>query len=359
MDIVNTILNTDFLGNNLKNILIAISVFLLVLSLRQLIIFRLAKIMQSIILKTNNTIDNKIYIALKTPISYFINLLGFKFSLTFINLSSNIELGIGILLKSLFLFIFFLALYKIVDSFSRSFVYITAKINPNMGKAINNILTSVLKIIIISVGSMTILKEWGVDVSGFIASLGLGGLAFALAAKDTAANIFGGILIFSDKPFLIGDWIKTNEVEGTVEEIGLRSSKIRTFAQALVTVPNANLVNSAIINWTKMGKRRIKMNLELTYDTTQKQMIAILKDIRKLLSNDIDIHKDTIFINFTDFNDSSLGIFCYYFTYTTAWGEYMRIRERLNLEIMGIVESNNAKFAFPSTSVYLKSDSIN
>jgi MscS family membrane protein len=189
-----------------------------------------------------------------------------------------------------------------------------------------------------------------------LASLGLVGMAIALAAKDTVANLFGSLVIFSDKPFKIGDWIKTSNAEGIVEAVGIRSTKIRTFAQALISVPNASLANNEILNWSKMGKRRIKMDLGLTYGTTTKQMNAILRDIRDMLQDDIQVHQETIHIYFTDFNDSSLGIFCYFFTKSTNWAEYMRVREEINLKIMRIVEKNDSSFAFPTQSIYIENN---
>ena len=201
---------------------------------------------------------------------------------------------------------------------------------------------------------MTIFQEWGYNVSGFLASLGLVGMALALAAKETAANLFGSLVIFTDKPFKVGEWIKTPEVEGIVENIGIRSTKVRTFAQALVTVPNAVLANSAILNWSRMGKRRINMQLGLTYSTTTSQVEKIVSDIKQMLENHPDIDQDVIHIYFTDFKDSSLGIFCYYFTKSTDWGEYMRVREDTNFKIMKIVEDNDAGFAFPSRSLYIE-----
>ncbi|MFA6789849.1 MAG: mechanosensitive ion channel family protein, partial [Arcobacteraceae bacterium] len=122
----------------------------------------------------------------------------------------------------------------------------------------------------------------------------------------------------------------------------------------IVTVPNAVLANSAILNWSRMGKRRIKMSIGLTYSTTAFQMQTIVKEIRRMLEHHDDIHQETIFIYFTDFQDSSLGIFCYFFTQTTNWGEYMSVREDVNLKIMEIVEKNNASFAFPSRSIYIE-----
>jgi MscS family membrane protein len=180
-------------------------------------------------------------------------------------------------------------------------------------------------------------------------------MAFALAAKDTAANLFGSLVIFSDKPFKKGDWILTPNVEGTIESIGIRSTRVRTFAQALVSVPNAVMANSAITNWSEMGKRRIKMRLGLTYSTNTTQMENILKDLREMLKNHSDVHQDTIMVHFDEFQDSSLSLFCYFFTTTTVWSEFLEVRENINLKIMKIVEQNGAAFAFPSQSVYVES----
>ena len=179
-------------------------------------------------------------------------------------------------------------------------------------------------------------------------------MAIALAAKDTVANLFGSLVIFSDKPFKIGDWIKTPVVEGTVEAVGIRSTKVRTFAQALVSVPNAVLANSEILNWSRMGKRRIKLILGLTYSTKAIDLQNIVKETKEMLKKHQDIHQDTIYIYFTNFDASSLGVFCYFFTKTTSWGEFMRVKEDVNFKIMQIVENNNASFAFPSQSIYLE-----
>jgi MscS family membrane protein len=220
--------------------------------------------------------------------------------------------------------------------------------------SLEKLILKIVKVFIVIIGGITILQEWGYNVSGFLASLGLLGMAFALAAKDTVANLFGSFVIFTDKPFMVGDWIKTPDVEGTIEDIDIRSTKIRTFGQALVTVPNATLANSAILNWSKMGKRRIKMNIGLTYDTTSETLQQVIKDIKKMLENHNDIHQETMHIYFSEFKDSSLNIFCYYFTKTTSWGEFMRVREDTYIKIMKIVEQNGASFAFPTQSIYVE-----
>ena len=190
------------------------------------------------------------------------------------------------------------------------------KIKNRFGEKVNadfsNFILKSIRFFILMLAFIAVLQEWGYNVSGFLASLGLVGMAFALAAKDTAANLFGSLVIFTDKPFKIGDWVKTPEVEGTIESVGIRSTKVRTFAQALVSVPNGVLANSAILNWSKMGKRRVKTTIGVTYDTSGDTLEQIINDIKEMLKNHPDIHQDTIHIYFSAFGDSSLNIFCYY-----------------------------------------------
>jgi len=142
-------------------------------------------------------------------------------------------------------------------------------------------------------------------------------------------------------------------VEGTIEDIGIRSTKVRTFAKALVTVPNESLANSAILNWSEMNKRRIKMNVGLSYDSSSEQITKIVSDIKEMLKNHQDIHQETIHIYFSEMADSSLNIFCYYFTKTTKWDKFMKVREDTYLKILKIVEDNKAEIAFPTQKIYL------
>jgi len=188
-----------------------------------------------------------------------------------------------------------------------------------------------------------------------LASLGLGGLAFALAAKDTIANLFGGLTVLIDKSMRKGDWIKIGEVEGIVEDIGLRTSKIRTFEKSLITIPNQVLANQSLENFSRRNVRRIKMVIGVTYDTTEAQMRGILEDIRTMLKSHPGIaQNELMMVYFRDFGASSLDIFVYCFTNTSDWEKYLAIREDVNLKIMEIVEKHGASFAFPSTSIYVE-----
>jgi len=346
---------TTLFGNALSKWVTALVIFLIFLLLRK----QLSKLVTFIALKwvqrSETTLDDEILYVVQRPIALGMILLGFDVALSFMDFSQTFTLMVSHTVATLAIILFGWTLYRIIKLFESSNELIAKRFKTDNGITLAKLMLSVLKAIVLIIAGMNILSTWGINITGFVASLGLVGMAFALAAKDTASNFFGSMVIFTDQPFKVGDWIKTPEVEGTIETIGIRSTKVRTFARALVSVPNGNMANAAILNWSEMNKRRIKMTLGLTYGTTAAQMRTILKEMRELLQNDADIHQQTIYIHFTEFQDSALGIFCYFFTKTTHWGEYMEVRERINLELMEIVERNGAAFAFPSQSLYVES----
>lgn len=304
--------------------------------------------------KTKNDFDDRLVENAKVPISCALTYLGLWLALHFVAFPDNIQISIATGMEVFLLVIIFLTAFKALNLFLPFLQAFFRKTNSELSNDIAGFLTTTLKMVLFVMAALTVLDELGVNVSALVASLGIGGLAVAMAAKDTVANLFGSMVIFSDRPFKVGDWIKTPDVEGVIENIGMRSTRVRTFSQALVSVPNATIANTPITNWSRMKKRRIKMTIGLTYSTTTKQMKQILSDIRAMLKAHKDVHPSSIFINFTDYNASDLGIFCYFFTNTTNWGEYMMVREDINLKIMQIVQNAGASFAFPSTSLYIE-----
>ncbi|MCR9161257.1 MAG: mechanosensitive ion channel family protein [Nannocystaceae bacterium] len=202
-------------------------------------------------------------------------------------------------------------------------------------------------------GVVMIIQNLGYSAASLLAGFGLGGAALAFASKDTVANFFGSIVIFVDRPFQIGDWVEVGDVEGTVETVGIRVTRIRTFANALLTIPNATFTTSPINNWSRMRKRRIKMTIGLTYDTTPDKMRQAVEAVRDIIRNDDRLHQDFFLVNFFDFGASSLDIFCYLFTRTTNWAEHMQIREEFMLRVMEAMQGLGLEFAFPTTTVHL------
>lgn len=347
------ILNYTVFDIRILDLSIAIIILMLSFLLRQVISKIIIKTLKELTAKTKTTLDDTIVEVLEEPLKLSSVVFGFFLAKEWLHIET-FDGFLSSVVKSFALFILFWILYRLIDNFEIFFIKFSQKFGKELSKDIENFIIKTLRLIIIVIAIMSILQEWGINVTAFVASLGLVGMAFALAAKDTAANLFGSLVIFTDRPFKIGDWIQTPQVEGTVEEIGIRSTKVRTFAQALVSVPNANIANEAITNWSRMGKRRIKMRLGLTYATNTNQMNLILEQIRQMLKDHSQIHQDTIMIYFDEFSDSSLSLFCYFFTKTTVWAEYLQVREDVNLKIMKIVEDNKASFAFPSQSLYIE-----
>jgi len=303
--------------------------------------------------KTESNLDDKIIKLVHEPLKFFFIVLGASFAFSVVGADSD---SVQKIIKSFYIYIVFWILLSSVNISKDSIYKFSKKFGRELYREIGAFFVKAIKIVIFSIGLVSILQTWGINVSAFIASLGLGGLAFALAAKDTASNLFGGLSILADKALKIDDWIKVEGVEGTVEDIGLRTIKVRTFGKSLVTVPNQVVANNPIENFSRRDIRRIKMRIGLVYSTTSAQMVKILSDIRELLnSHDGISQKDTILVNFDEFGASDLSIFIYCFTNTADWAKYLEIREDVNLKIMKIVEENGSDFAFPSQSVYVES----
>lgn len=203
---------------------------------------------------------------------------------------------------------------------------------------------------------VVLVQNLGYSVSGLLGALGVGGLAVALAAKDTLANLFGGATILIDRPFRPGDWITLPGADGTVEEIGLRSTRIRTFAKTLVSIPNSNLANATVENHSLMPKRRIKFTVGVTYSTTPDQMRTLVQRIEDYLRGNADISQEFLMVKFTAFGPSSLDILVYCFTVTTDWVQHLQARQDVQLAVMDMVDDLGLSIAFPTQTVHLVDD---
>lgn len=211
-----------------------------------------------------------------------------------------------------------------------------------------------LKIFLVMTGVLVVAQNMGYSISGLLASLGIGGIAIAMAAKDTVANVFGSIMILLDRPFTIGDWIKTKEFEGVVEDVGFRSTRIRTFGKTLVNVPNSLLANMVIDNIDARSKRRIKMRIGITYATTPAQMQQTIEGIERILREHPGVDQEYSLVKFDEFEDSSLSIFLYYFSASPVWAEYLQVRQEVNLQIMSFLSEQGLEFAFPTRTLVIE-----
>lgn len=351
--IINEILNKTFFDVSVQDFIVACGLILFFYFLRKPLSRFILGILKQFAKKTTSSVDDKIIKALEDPFKFSFIILGFYCAFIWLDLKGLKPLFTHII-SSLIVFVLFWTLYRLICEFNSVITLFSSRLGKPLNKDIENFIIKTLKVLIVITGFLMFLQAWGLNVTTFIASLGLGGLAFALAAKDTAANLFGSLVIFADRPFQVGDWVEIDKIEGNIEEIGIRSTRIRTFSQSLVTIPNAKVANTSIVNWTRMGKRRVKGVLGLTYATTSNQIEAILQDLQVALNEHGGIYEDGIILTFESFGDSTLNILYQYFTITTAYSEFTKIRQEINITFMHIIEKHGSSFAFPSQSLYIE-----
>lgn len=338
----------------LKNLGISIGIFFLFLLFRKLFTKYVFRLMLKLGQKTPTELFTSMTVAFEQPIRWLFIIIGIYVAADYFPfMEQSSPLFLKIIRASIIMLISW-GLYNLSSGSSLLFMKINDRFNMEIDQILIPFFSKAIRFIIVAISLSIIAQVFEYDVNGFIAGLGLGGLAFALAAKDAIGNLFGGIIIITEKPFTIGDWIKTPSVEGTVEDISFRSTRVRTFAQAVVTVPNAILANESITNWSKMGKRQITFKLGVTYDTPRMKLQRTILRIEEMLRANDDIHPDTIFVKFDEYNDSSLDIFLYFFTKSTVWEEYLTVKEEINFAIMEILEEEGVSVAFPSRTLYVE-----
>ena len=339
---------------SLGRITLALFIFFLVYFLRQLISNFGIKFLKKFTVRTKTDLDDKLLNLIEAPVKFLFIIIGLWAAVEILQLPEESTVFINRIIRSLFAYVIIWTAYRATDILSGFLRKVAMKTETGLDDHLVIFVGKFLRIGVVIIGVMILVREWNYDITGLVAGLGLGGLAFALAARDTVANLFGSITILVDRPFVLGDWIETPHVEGTIEDIQLRSTQIRTFSHALVTIPNSTLANDPITNWSRMGKRRIKFSLGVTYSSTREQVEVCGSRILEMLKSHPDIHPETIFVYFTDFGDSALEYFLYFFTKTIKWEEYLRIRQDVNLKIMSIIEELGMNIAFPSQSLYLE-----
>ncbi|MFC7394179.1 mechanosensitive ion channel family protein [Scopulibacillus cellulosilyticus] len=335
-----------------KDIGIAFLIFLVFFLISKIFTKYILELITRIVTKTSKRIDEYIIKSFKQPVSLFLIATGLYLGLHYLPLSANAIHFITKIYRSIIIILIGGGLFRFSNATKILFNHVSTRLNLQFNKIIIPFLTKIIKFIVIALTIAALANEWGYNIDGIVAGLGLGGLAVALAAKDTVSNLFGGLVIITESPFTIDDWIQTPSVEGTVEDISFRSTKIRTFTQAVVTVPNSTLVNEAITNWSRMGKRRILFNLQLDIHTPKDKMVNCAASIREMLKSRNDIDQETILVHFYQFSPSSLDIQLYFFTKTTTYDEWLEVNEQVNTEILAILEKHQVDLAVPIQKTY-------
>lgn len=253
-------------------------------------------------------------------------------------------------------FVVTIVFYKIVDIVAMYFARLAEKTESTLDDQLVPLLRKTLKAFVVVIGTLYVLKEGlQVDIVPFLTGLSIGGLAFALAAQDTIKNFFGSIMIFIDKPFQVGDWITSGDVDGTVEEVGFRSTRIRTFRNSVMYIPNGKIADATIDNHGLRQYRRFYTTLTVTYDTPPHLVQAFVDGLRKIVENHPDTRKDYYNIYFNNLSAYSQDIMFYVFFEVPNWTEELRTRHELLISIVTLANNLGVRFAFPTQTLHMES----
>ncbi len=356
---VETVWHSGVGGVDLGHVLTALAVVLFFLVLRRVLARILINALRQITRRTRNEIDDAILVALEPPIRFLFVVVGVFAATQVVPFPDGVALILGRLIRSLIAFTIFWSLYRLVEPLSHLVDRLTLAMGQRgLRDSLRDFFAKVAKFAVACLGVVAVLEEWDFNVAALLGGLGLVGMAIAFGAQNLISNLFAGLNIFLDHIFERGEWIRTPDVEGTVESIGFRTTKIRRFDLSLVTIPNSLLTGKALINFSRMQHRRIYWTIGIEYRTSTEQLRRIVEAIRAHVYGDEAFETDparvTTLINVDSFGDSSIDIMLYCFTKTKAWGEWMMIKEALLFRIKAIVEENDAAFAFPSRSLYLE-----
>lgn len=292
------------------------------------------------------------------PLRIFFVILGVYLAVLFLQEPLNINQKVMNVVTKIFEIISVIAFAKgIAESFTpRS--SLAKKIKQRMGKGEeDNMFDFALKLIrgiIYVIAGFIVITLLGVNLNGLVAGLGIGGVIVTLAAQDTAKNLFGGLVIFLDKPFVVGDWIQMDNFEGTVEDITFRSTRVRTFENSVVNIPNSVISNSSIINWSKMEKRRYKTNLCLELNTPLEKLESFKKKVEEMLQSRDAIFDDSIIVKFDEIKDNGINVLICSYTDSVDYPSYLAEREDINYKIMKILKEEGISLAYNTQTVYLK-----
>ncbi len=247
---------------------------------------------------------------------------------------------------------------RVVSGIFETRTIILEKLNKTGAAKKNLFMSSLTDIIIRIVLYITAiylsLKEFDFDIGGLATGLGLTGAIVAIAAQDIVKQIFSGIAIFLDRPFEIGDWIQIDEIEGTVEDISMKSTRLRTIEDTIVTIPNASITSENIINWGKIEKRVYRTNLRLALETKERTVEKLLNRIRFILKYNEEIIKETTFIECNELKNDAINIYIYVETIVTDYRKYQKFCNKLNLTLLNILETQGVKLAYPGQNIYIK-----
>ena len=352
------ILLTNFLGNSIKDYIYFFGIILIGLIFKKLISKYLSNILYKVVGKKDNNVGiDKFDELLTKPIGFFIVLCFIYFGTSYVSYPPFIDENFQSIFSKIFSLFLIYAIYKIfvkvIDYIGLILKQRAAETENKMDDQLIPFAIEIGRILVVIFALFFILGNvFDINITALATGLGIGGIAIAMASKESLENLLGSFTIFFDRPFTVGDVVKVGTVIGLVEKVGFRSTRIKTFDKSVVTVPNKKMIDAELDNLGLRPVRRVKFHIGLTYDTSTEQIKKIVSDIQEMINSHEKTNEEGK-VRFQEFGASSLDIMVLYYVNSPKWEDLIDVKEDVNYKIMDIVKKHNSDFAFPSTSVYL------
>jgi len=352
------ILLNNFLGNSIKDYIYFFGIILIGLIFKKLISKYLSNILYKVVGKKDNNVGiDKFDELLTKPIGFFIVLCFIYFGASYVSYPSFIDENFQSIFSKIFSLFLIYAIYKIfvkvIDYIGLILKQRAAETENKMDDQLIPFAIEIGRILVVIFALFFILGNvFDINITALATGLGIGGIAIAMASKESLENLLGSFTIFFDRPFTVGDVVKVGTVTGLVEKVGFRSTRIKTFDKSVVTVPNKKMIDAELDNLGLRPVRRVKFHIGLTYDTSTEQIKNIVSDIQEMINSHEKTNEEGK-VRFQEFGASSLDIMVLYYVNSPKWEDLIDVKEDVNYKIMDIVKKHNSDFAFPSTSVYL------
>ena len=352
------ILLTNFLGNSMKDYVYFFGIILIGLIFKKLISKYLSNILYKLVGKKDNNVGiDKFDELLTKPIGFLIVLCFIYFGASYVSFPSFIDENFQSIFSKIFSLFLIYAIYKIfvkvIDYIGLILKHRAAETENKMDDQLIPFAIEIGRILVVIFALFFILGNvFDINITALATGLGIGGIAIAMASKESLENLLGSFTIFFDRPFTVGDVVKVGTVTGLVEKVGFRSTRIKTFDKSVVTVPNKKMIDAELDNLGLRPVRRVKFHIGLTYDTSTEQIKNIVSDIQEMINSHEKTNEEGK-VRFQEFGASSLDIMVLYYVNSPKWEDLIDVKEDVNYKIMDIVKKHSSDFAFPSTSVYL------
>ena len=354
LDIMDSSHANQYFGLTVNQYLAGLFFIFTALVIHKLLSKLIGKFAQKIITQLKvTTISAEEMTSLIKPLSFLIIILLLSFFFPILQLPATLSFYLATSIRAAIPLLFTITAFRLIKFIGLYLEMTAAQTKNTMDDQLVPIIRKSLRVFVVAFGTLAILQSLNISILPLLTGLSIGGLAFALAAQDTIKNFFGSVMIFIDKPFLIGHWITTDGVDGTVEEVGLRSTRIRTFSNSLVTVPNGKLADATINNHGLRVYRRFYTTLSINYDTPPALIEVFIDGLKEIVNRHPDTNRDHNNIFFNDMGAHALNIMFYIFFEVPDWSRELKARHEILLEILKLGNALKVNFAFPTQTLHI------